>query len=1194
MYNYVVTAHKPSWITNTAVGNFLGPDQRNLLVAKVNYIQVYTITPEGLVCTVVLPIYGTISAMQLMRQPNENQDWLIILTEKYKVCVMKWNAEDGRCHVISSGDTQDHCASGVISERIGVVDPLGRCIALHQCQRLLRIIPTAPEADKNAFNVRLLEDRVLDMVFLYGCTYPTVAILFPVSKDVHQMRAYRISMSEQDIAPSQYQKIDLDPTASKLVAVPPPHCGVLVFCEESIIYISQNSELTSTAIDTTLISAVGQVDSDGSRFLAGDHKGHLMMVRLCRDDSGKCTRINVESLGETSMPKCISYLDSGFVYIGSNSGDSQLIRLSTVPLPETNSYVEVVQTFPNLGPIIDFCIVKGMGYLRQGQGQVVTCSGVGKDGSLRVIRNGIGITEHAWEELPGIKDLFSLRRNLHDRYHRYLLQSFMAETRILELISAEEMAPASLPGLEENSRTLHASNMEGDILVQVTAKGVHVLDCTTMMARPGPVWSPPSDVRISVACGNQKQLLLATTGGNLVLLAVKVEDKTLVEVGHLEMSNEIACVNCNVLQTNESEMTDSDSLAGGSEAIVAAVGLWAEVKESPVVQLVALPSLKIIHTVKLGGDTIARGVLLATLEKHHYLVVALGDGYLLTYSLNVNALASAVERMLSSSGNNIVESMTGSVDAVGCDVDADGDGDGDGDGGDDDGDDDGGDDGAEESVKDGAGCEMVSERRKLSVGTKPADLSIFKSKGSDHIFAACDRPTVVYSATGGGKLLVSNVNLQEVTRVCGFDTQAFPDCLAIATDTGLHLGAVDEIQKLHITSVPLDEQPRRIAHLDSHRVFAVTTERPVLDERGDEMLEHYIRIVDDTRYDTLNRYRLNCMEIGSSVLTTTFSGENMDRDEQFLVVGTAVELPNEEDPKDGRVLVFRISSSGCILVAEHQAHGAVYSMVAYNGMLVAGIGPEVRVLSICERKDGSLGIKEEDRHSGHILAYKLCVRGDLILVGDLLKSVNLLTVKKAGNSVRLEEVARDNDVVWVMALEMLDDDMFIIAEHSKHLYTYRRKARSATETERSRLERVGQFHLGTRVNRIQHGSLVMQMTDGSDGPALSTLIFGTIDGMLGVIARLKPEVYSFFHEVENAMATLIPGVGGLKHAEWREMVHINPPRIAPARNFVDGDLIERFLDLNSAQMAKVSSMVNVGVEELVQRVEEIMRLHGAG
>jgi DNA damage-binding protein 1 len=40
---------------------------------------------------------------------------------------------------------------------------------------------------------------------------------------------------------------------------------------------------------------------------------------------------------------------------------------------------------------------------RQGQGQVVTCSGAFKDGSLRVVRNGIGINEHAAVELSGIK-----------------------------------------------------------------------------------------------------------------------------------------------------------------------------------------------------------------------------------------------------------------------------------------------------------------------------------------------------------------------------------------------------------------------------------------------------------------------------------------------------------------------------------------------------------------------------------------------------------------------------------------------------------------------------------------------------------------------------------------------------------------------------------------------------------------------
>ena len=64
-------------------------------------------------------------------------------------------------------------------------------------------------------------------------------------------------------------------------------------------------------------------------------------------------------------------------------------------------------------------------------------------------------------------------------------------------------------------------------------------------------------------------------------------------------------------------MTDFDLLSSDSKAMVAAVRPWYEVKQTPVVQMVTLPFVKIIHTVKLGGDTIACRVLLATLIKYH-------------------------------------------------------------------------------------------------------------------------------------------------------------------------------------------------------------------------------------------------------------------------------------------------------------------------------------------------------------------------------------------------------------------------------------------------------------------------------------------------------------------------------------------------------------------------------------------------
>lgn len=70
------------------------------------------------------------------------------------------------------------------------------------------------------------------------------------------------------------------------------------------------------------------------------------------------------------------------MFIGSKHGDSQLVRLSTIP-NEAGSYVIPMENYTNLGAILDLGVVD---LDRQGQGQIITCSGTFKDGSLRIIR----------------------------------------------------------------------------------------------------------------------------------------------------------------------------------------------------------------------------------------------------------------------------------------------------------------------------------------------------------------------------------------------------------------------------------------------------------------------------------------------------------------------------------------------------------------------------------------------------------------------------------------------------------------------------------------------------------------------------------------------------------------------------------------------------------------------------------------
>jgi hypothetical protein len=72
---------------------------------------------------------------------------------------------------------------------------------------------------------------------------------------------------------------------------------------------------------------------------------------------------------------------------------------------------------------------------------------------------------------------------------------------------------------------------------------------------------------------------------------------------------------------------------------------------------------------------------------------------------------------------------------------------------------------------------------------------------------------------------------------------------------------------------------------------------------------------------------------------------------EYLVVGTAFVLPEEQQPSRGRLLVFELltdSASGgrmVRLVVETPTRGAVFSLSSLNGKLVAGIDSKVSPIS---------------------------------------------------------------------------------------------------------------------------------------------------------------------------------------------------------------------------------------------------------
>ena len=62
-------------------------------------------------------------------------------------------------------------------------------------------------------------------------------------------------------------------------------------------------------------------------------------------------------------------------------------------------------------------------------------------------------------------------------------------------------------------------------------------------------------------------------------------------------------------------------------------------------------------------------------------------------------------------------------------------------------------------------------------------------------------------------------------------------------------------------------------------------------------------------------------------------------------------------------------------------------------------------------------------------------------------------------------------------------------------------------------QEVGEFHLGEMVNRFRVGSLVMKLPD-SDAARIPTFLFGTINGVLGVVMSLPKAQFTFLSRLQ--------------------------------------------------------------------------------
>lgn len=174
-------------------------------------------------------------------------------------------------------------------------------------------------------------------------------------------------------------------------------------------------------------------------------------------------------------------------------------------------------------------------------------------GSLRIIRNGIGIQEQATIDLPGIKGIWQLKVGCS--LDNVLVISFVGQTKVLLLQGEEVEELNEFKGFIMDQQTLFCGNINDDTtIVQVTSSCIRLIDEKQMICE----WKAQNDVSI-VTC-NSQQIVCAARDE---LCYLTFERNEIIAVNSAKMEHEIACVDINPLNGNRSD--------------IVAVGLWNDI-----------------------------------------------------------------------------------------------------------------------------------------------------------------------------------------------------------------------------------------------------------------------------------------------------------------------------------------------------------------------------------------------------------------------------------------------------------------------------------------------------------------------------------------------------------------------------------------------------------------------------------------
>ena len=908
-------------------------------------------------------------------------------------------------------------------------------------------------------------------------------------------------------------------------------------------------------------------------FLAQTEQGDVFKITL-EVDEDSVTEIKLKYFD--TAPVCSSFvvLKTGFLFLASEFGNHYLYQIahlgedddepefsSAMPLDEGETFffqprplknLVLVDEMESLAPILH-CNITDLA--NEDTPQLYSVCGRGPRSTLRVLRHGLEVSEMAVSDLPGSPNaVWTVRKSIHEEYDSYIIVSFVNATLVLSI--GETVEEVTDSGFLGTTPTLSCSSIGNDALLQIYPDGIRHIRSDRRINE----WKTPGKKYIVKCAVNQRQVVIALTGGELVYFEMDQTGQLNEYTERKDMNSEVICMA--LPRVPPGEQRARFLAVGLADETVRIISLDTSDCLSPL-STQALPARPESLCIVEMGQQEEGGTNSSTM----FLNIGLSIGVLTRTVMDTvtGELSDTRTRYLGTRAVKLFRIPVHGVDAV-------------------------------LAISSRTWLSYFYQSRfhlsPLSYDTLEYACGFSSEQCTQGVVAISTNTLRILALEKLGAVFNQvTMPLKYTPRKFVIDEES-SNMILIETDHNTFTENSKNQRKQQIAEEMVetadDESKMEAAKLAEQFLSEDLPEEIFSSPKaGNGMWASQIRILSPIKQETLEIIKFEQNEAAFSVCICQFNNSPVPG-LTYVVVGTSRDLSLAPRQCSGGFLyTYRLVDDGSHMELVHKTpvDDVPTALCPFQGRLLVGVGKLLRIYDLGKKK---LLRKCENKHIPNLIVGIKC-SGNRILASDNQESIHFVKYKAGENS--LVAFADDTFPRWVTQATMLDYYTAAVGDKFGNLAVLRLPQDSKDNVEddptgnkaiwdrgllngaSQKLDMINMFHIGESVTYLELATLI---PGGNEA-----LVYTTLSGTIGMFVPFTSrEDIDFFQHLEMHMRNEAPPLCGRDHLSYRSSY-------IPVKATIDGDLCEQYNSLEPSKRKAIADELDRSPSEVSKKLEDM-------